>query len=101
MLGFSFVLYHFIFNQNNFVLSNIAVTFVKKNLLERHELEPVNFYCEQSSSETCLFSLNHICSLMLFIKSAEYLWGDTTGEKLVGTERRKREREKENRGLME
>jgi hypothetical protein len=38
---------------------------------------------------------------MLFIKSAEYLWGDTTGEKLVGTERRKREREKENRGLME
>jgi hypothetical protein len=34
--------------------------------------------------------------MMLFIKSSEYLWGNTTGESVVGSDRRKREREKEN-----
>jgi hypothetical protein len=36
-----------------------------------------------------------------FIKSSEYLWGNTRGENIVGNERRKRERKKEKSGLRE
>ncbi len=32
---------------------------------------------------------------MPFIKVVAYLWGDTTGENVVGSERRKRARERE------
>jgi hypothetical protein len=39
--------------------------------------------------------------MMPFIKSSEYLWGNTTGENIVGNERRKRDIEKENSGLAE
>jgi hypothetical protein len=39
--------------------------------------------------------------MMPFIKLLEYLWGNTTGENIVGNERRKRERDKENSGLRE
>jgi hypothetical protein len=38
---------------------------------------------------------------MPFIKSSEYLLGNTRGENVAGSERRKREREKENNRLME
>jgi hypothetical protein len=38
---------------------------------------------------------------MPFIKSAVYLMGNTTGENMVGSEKRKREREKENSRLTE
>jgi len=38
---------------------------------------------------------------MPFIKSSDYLWKNTTGENLVGSERRKREREKESSRLAE
>ncbi len=41
-----------------------------------------------------LCSFNQIYSMMLFIKSLEYLCGNTTGEKVVASERRKRERER-------
>jgi hypothetical protein len=39
--------------------------------------------------------------MMPFIKLSEYLWGSTTGENIVGSERRRREREKENSRLTE
>jgi hypothetical protein len=39
--------------------------------------------------------------MLPFIKSLEYLWENTTGEDIEGSERRKREREKENSGLVE
>ncbi len=47
------------------------------------------------------FTFNQIYSMMSFIKSSEYLLENATGENVVGSERRKREREKENRGLTE
>jgi hypothetical protein len=39
--------------------------------------------------------------MMPFIKSSEFLCGNTRGEYGVGSERRKREREKNNNRLME
>jgi hypothetical protein len=39
--------------------------------------------------------------MMPFIKLSEYLWGNTTGENVVGSERRMRVRGQENRGLIE
>jgi hypothetical protein len=47
------------------------------------------------------FTFNQIYSMMSFIKLSEYLWGNTTGENVVGSERRMRERGQENRGLPE
>ncbi len=47
------------------------------------------------------FTFNQIYSMILCIKLSEYLWENITGENLVGSERRKREREKENSRLTE
>jgi hypothetical protein len=38
------------------------------------------------------FIFNQIYSIMPFIKSLEYLLGNTTGENMVGSERRERKR---------
>ncbi len=35
------------------------------------------------------FTFNQIYSMLPFIKCSEYLWGNATGENVVGSERRK------------
>ncbi len=47
------------------------------------------------------FTFNQIYSMIWFIKLSQYLCGNATGENIVGSERRKREREKETSGLTE
>jgi hypothetical protein len=44
------------------------------------------------------FISNQIYSMMPLIKWSEYLLENTTGKNMLGSERRKREREKENCG---